>query len=159
MWGFDFGNSPTDIEAAERPPGATVVLSTTNGTWTIAAARGAVEILAGAFVKAHAVADEFATGAYGERVAVVGCGWEGRRASEDDSAAGAILYRLREWGVGLDERARRVVDISTLRTPRSLYAGTVPPGVSRASGTSGISISASPRTPCRSSPASKGMLS
>ena len=29
---FDFGNSPTEIEAAELLPGATVVLSTTNGT-------------------------------------------------------------------------------------------------------------------------------
>ena len=74
VWGFDFGNSPTEIEAAERPPGATVVLSTTNGTRIIAAARSAVEILAGAFVNARAVADEFATGAHRERVAVVGCG-------------------------------------------------------------------------------------
>ncbi len=73
--GFDFGNSPTEVEAAELPPGATVVLSTTNGTRIIEAARGATEILAGAFINAHAVADELATGAYGERVAVIGCGW------------------------------------------------------------------------------------
>ena len=109
--GFDFGNSPSEIEAAELAQGATVVLSTTNGTRIIGAARGAAEILAGAFVNAHAVADELATGAYGDRIAVVGCGWEGRRASEDESAAGAILHRLRERGVGLDERARRVVDL------------------------------------------------
>src|SRR5215210_9177219 len=48
--GFDFGNSPTEVEAAELPPGATVVLSTTNGTRIIEAARGASEILASAFV-------------------------------------------------------------------------------------------------------------
>ncbi len=111
--GFDFGNSPVEIEAAELRPGATVVLSTTNGTRIIEAARGAAEILAGAFVNAHAVADELATGAYGERVAVIGCGWEGRRASEDESAAGAILYRLRE-------RARRVVDLYLARPEESL---------------------------------------
>jgi 2-phosphosulfolactate phosphatase len=120
VWGFDFGNSPTEIEAAEVPPGATVVLSTTNGTRIIEAARGAVEILAGAFVNARIVADELATGAYGERVAVVGCGWEGRRASEDESAAGAILYRLRERGIGIDERARRVVDLYLARSEESL---------------------------------------
>ena len=40
---------------------------------------------------------------------VVGCGWEGRRASDDEIAAGAILHRLRDRGVQLDERAGRVV--------------------------------------------------
>jgi 2-phosphosulfolactate phosphatase len=40
----------------------------------------------------------------------VGCGWEGHRASEDEAAAGAILHRLNERGVGLDARARRVVE-------------------------------------------------
>ena len=118
--GFDFGNSPTEVEAAELPPGSTVVLSTTNGTRIIEAARGASAILAGAFVNAHAVADELAIGAYGERVAVIGCGWEGRRASEDESAAGAILYCLWQKGVGLDERARRVVDLYLTRPEKSL---------------------------------------
>jgi phosphosulfolactate phosphohydrolase-like enzyme len=46
-------------------------MSTTNDTRIIEAARGASSILAGAFVNAHAVADELATGAYGERVAVI----------------------------------------------------------------------------------------
>ncbi len=46
--GFDFGNAPTEIEAAELPPGASVVLSTTNGTRIIEAARGAAKILTGA---------------------------------------------------------------------------------------------------------------
>jgi 2-phosphosulfolactate phosphatase len=121
--GFDFDNSPTEIEVAELPPGATVVLST-NGTRIIEAAHGA-EILAGTFVNAPAVADELATGAYGGRVAVVGCGWEGRRASEDESAAGAILYRLREWGIGLDEWARRVVDLYLARSKESLRRNSV----------------------------------
>jgi 2-phosphosulfolactate phosphatase len=109
--GFDFGNSPTEIEAAELRPSATVVLSTTNGTRIVEAARGALAILAGAFVNAHAVADALVNGDYGARFAVIGCGWEGRRASEDESAAGAILYRLREKGAKLDERAVRVVDL------------------------------------------------
>jgi phosphosulfolactate phosphohydrolase-like enzyme len=119
--GFDFGNSPTEIEAAELPPGAMVVPSTTNGTRIIEVAQGAFAILAGAFVNAHTVADELAVGAYGERVAVIGCGWEGGRASEDESAAGAILCRLRQRGVGLDKRVRRVVELY-LRAPRRRFA-------------------------------------
>lgn len=118
--GFDFGNSPTEVEAAEIAPGATVVLSATNGTRVVEAARGAPAILAGAFVNAGAVADELASGAYGERVAVIGCGWEGRRALEDESAAGAILYRLREKGAGLDGRAKRVVGLYPKRPESSL---------------------------------------
>ncbi len=47
---------------------------------------------------------------WGEPV-VIGCGWEGRRASEDESATGAILHRLREKGAELDGRAERVVEL------------------------------------------------
>ena len=109
--GFDFGNSPTEIEASELVSDATVVLSTTNGTQIIEAARGAPLILTGAFVNAHAVADALATGAWGELVTIIGCGWEGSRASEDESAAGAILQLLKEKGAVLDEQAERVVDL------------------------------------------------
>jgi 2-phosphosulfolactate phosphatase len=115
--GFDFGNSPTEIEASELVSDATVVLSTTNGTQIIEAARGAPLILTGAFVNAHAVADALATGAWGERVTMIGCGWEGSSASEDESAAGAILQRLKEKGAMLDEQAERVVDLY-LRCPK-----------------------------------------
>ena len=108
--GFDFGNSPTEIVAAEIPPGSTVVLSTTNGTRVVEAGRGAPHIHTGAFVNASSLADELAAGSCGPSVVVVGCGWEGRRASEDEAAAGAILHRLRERGAQLDERARRVVE-------------------------------------------------
>jgi len=107
--GFDFGNSPTEILESDVPSGSTVVLSTTNGTRVVEAARGAPAILTGAFVNASALADELDTGGYSSLV-VVGCGWEGRRASEDEAAAGAILDRLSERGFELDERARRVVE-------------------------------------------------
>ena len=112
--GFDFGNSPTEVLEAEVPPDSTVSLSSTNGTRVVEAAVGAPAILTGAFVNAGALAEalagELAAGAHGaEEVVVVGCGWEGRRASEDEAAAGAILDRLRVRGVELDRRARRVV--------------------------------------------------
>jgi 2-phosphosulfolactate phosphatase len=107
--GFDFGNSPTEILASEVPAGSTVVLSTTNGTRIIEAARDAPAILTGAFVNASVLADELVAGTHSPEIMVVGCGWEGRRASEDEAAAGAILHRLGERGVELDRRARRVV--------------------------------------------------
>jgi len=119
--GFDFGNSPTEILGSEIPPGSTVVLSTTNGTRVMEAARGARTILTGAFVNAGILAEELAGGAYrGAEVVVVGCGWEGRRASEDEAAAGAILHRLHSHGAELDGRARRVVEGYLSRSRRTL---------------------------------------
>lgn len=118
--GFDFGNSPTEVGSAEIPRGSTVVLSTTNGTRVIEAAWGAPSILTGAFVNAGAIAEELSRGDHGAGVVVVGCGWEGRRASEDEAAAGAILYRLRARGAKLDERARRAVDLYMNRSQRAL---------------------------------------
>ncbi|MEJ7843951.1 MAG: 2-phosphosulfolactate phosphatase [Rubrobacter sp.] len=105
--GFDFGNSPTEVLAANVSPGATVALSTTNGTRVLEAAAGSPAIYAAAFVNAGAMAEELA-GA--EDVTVVGCGWEGGRASEDEDAAGAILRRMERLGASLDVRARRVVE-------------------------------------------------
>jgi 2-phosphosulfolactate phosphatase len=102
--GFDFGNSPTEIQASEIPRGSTVVLSTTNGTRVVEAAAGAPSVLTGAFVNAEHLAAELADGSYGDEIVAIGCGWEGHRFSEDEAAAGAILHHLRERGATLDER-------------------------------------------------------
>jgi 2-phosphosulfolactate phosphatase len=81
------------------------------------AARSASSILTGAFVNASILAEELASGTYdGDEVVVVGCGWEGHRASEDEAAAGAILRRLRSHGAELDERAKRVVEVYLSRS-------------------------------------------
>ena len=109
--GFDFGNSPTEVQAAQMKPGSTVALSTTNGTRVTEAADGSPAIFSGAFVNARAVAEALKDGAHGPRVVVVGCGWEGHRSSEDEAAAGAILSHLFGAGAELDERAERVVDL------------------------------------------------
>lgn len=108
--GFDFGNSPTEILASQIPPGSTVVLSTTNGTRIVEAAAGASTILTGAFVNAESLAEDLSDHRDAAGVAVIGCGWEGHPASEDEAAAGAILQRLRSRGAELDERAGRVVE-------------------------------------------------
>jgi 2-phosphosulfolactate phosphatase len=108
--GFDFGNSPTEILASQIPPGSTVAFSTTNGTRVVEAAAGAQAIFTGAFVNAESLAEHLSDGTCDDAgVAVIGCGWEGRRASEDEAAAGAILDRLRSRGAELDERAGRVI--------------------------------------------------
>jgi len=109
--GFDFGNSPTEILNSEIPPDSTVAFSTTNGTRVVEAARGARAILTGAFVNAGILAEDLAGGTYEDaELVVVGCGWEGHRASEDEVAAGAIIHRLSSRGADLDGRARRVVE-------------------------------------------------
>ena len=113
--GFDFGNSPVELLEAEIPVGSAVVLSTTNGTRVVEAAAGAPCILTGAFVNAGALAGALMDEQW-EEVAVVGCGWEGRRSSEDETAAGAILHRLIQEGGHPDERARHVVE-RYLNTP------------------------------------------
>ncbi|CAN5650046.1 2-phosphosulfolactate phosphatase family protein [soil metagenome] len=118
--GFDFGNSPTGLRDAELPAGATVALTTTNGTRVVEAAAGAPAILTGAFVNARFLARELAAEDDGSEVVVVGCGWEGRRSSEDEAAGGAILYHLQELGAELDARAERVVEFYRRSSRESL---------------------------------------
>ena len=118
--GFDFGNSPTVLQNADLPPGSTVALTTTNGTRIIEAAAHAPAIVIGAFVNARAAARELAETHKGQEIVVVGCGWEGRRASEDEAASGAILHHLESYGVELDKRAERVVDFYLLRPEKYL---------------------------------------
>lgn len=123
--GFDFGNSPTEVEEARIPTGSTVVLSSTNGTRIIEAAHGSPAVYIGAFVNAGAVAEELLCSATADsRVAVIGCGWRGHRSSEDESAAGEILARLRRGGVDLDERARRIVREHGERPKKALRTNT-----------------------------------
>ena len=119
--GFDFGNSPTEILASEIPPDSTVALSTTNGTRIVEAAAGARSIFTGAFVNAESLAHHLSYATHDDtEVAVIGCGWEGRRASEDEVAAGAILHQIESRGAELDERARRVVERYLSRSTSTL---------------------------------------
>lgn len=122
--GFDFGNSPTEVLAAGLRDGTTTVLSSTNGTHIVEAARGARDIYAGAFVNARAVAEYAAENAPEAGVYVVGCGWQGHRSSEDESACGLILKNLRNLGATLDERAERIIEAAAKRPERALRNNT-----------------------------------
>lgn len=119
--GFEFGNSPTELANADLEPGATAVLSTTNGTRVVQAAEGAQVVLTGAFVNADAIAEELSKS--GMEVAVVGCGWEDKSALEDELAAGAILHRLEEQGFRLDQRARQVTQAYRTRPKADALGG------------------------------------
>jgi len=123
--GFDFGNSPTEVEEARIPDGSTVVLSSTNGTRIIEAAHRSPAVYIGAFVNARAVAEALLNSAAADgRVVVVGCGWRGRRSSEDESAAGEILGHLQGSGADLEERAERIVRQHHERPRRALLTNT-----------------------------------
>lgn len=90
--GFDFGNSPVEIEAATLA-GRRLVITTTNGTGAIARSAGARAIFAGALVNARAIARAVAqTGL--EELVLLCAGRTTGVALEDLAGAGAIIDAL-----------------------------------------------------------------
>ena len=88
--GFDLDNSPLNY-TAERVSGRRLVMTTSNGTRALAAARLADRVLLAGFLNASAVARALA-GA--EKVCILCAGTNGGFSLEDALAAGAILERL-----------------------------------------------------------------
>lgn len=93
--GFDLGNSPGQFVAAHR--GATIFMSTTNGTRALLAAREAAAIFTGAIVNASAVAE--AARASGRDVTLLCAGTNGEVAMEDVIGAGAVAAALSAEGM------------------------------------------------------------
>ena len=89
--GFDFDNSPLAY-TKERIAGRKLVMTTTNGTRAIAAAKGARRILLGAFINAQAVADALDAE---QQVAFSCAGTYDRFTLEDALAAGCMVEKLR----------------------------------------------------------------
>lgn len=84
--GFDFGNSPSQVESADLT-GKTIVHTTSAGTQGLENALGADEILTGSLVNAKAIASYIKKGCFGE-VSLVCMGEDGvREAPEDDLCA------------------------------------------------------------------------
>ena len=101
--GFDYGNSPVEISAADLA-GRIVVLTTTNGTLAVQRAQTASSIFAACLRNASAVAGAFA--AAGGPIALLCAGTEGAFTIEDFYCAGLIaralcLARLRPERPGL----------------------------------------------------------
>ena len=91
--GFDLDNSPFSY-SRERVAGATVVMSTTNGTRALEGCveAGAAAVLVGSMLNAEAVAEELKR--RGKDVAVVCAGRQDRFTTEDVVAAGLIVGLL-----------------------------------------------------------------
>lgn len=92
--GVRLGTSPADYPP-ETVEGRTLVLSTTNGTPALAAARAAEAVAVGTFLNAAAAADWAARAlAAGQPVTLLCAGSEGRVAVEDVLCAGLLVSRL-----------------------------------------------------------------
>ena len=89
--GFDFGNSPYSY-MTEKIKEQTVVISTTNGTQAIEAARYACQVVIGAFTNITALCDWLKT--QNKDVLLLCSGWKNKLNLEDSVFAGAVTERL-----------------------------------------------------------------
>lgn len=107
--GFDFGNSPREY-AAEVVSGRTLVLTTTNGTRAVEAARNVPSLLASSFLNLNATASKL-VGI--ERVHLVCAGTDSRVTGEDILAAGALVEQLTRLGPVelVDDEPRIALDV------------------------------------------------
>ena len=92
--GFDFGNSPAQLEHA-RLEGRTLIHTTSAGTQGIAAARRARRILAAALVNAAATA-RYIRQLGADRVSLVCMGFENLRPTEEDTVCAEYIRALLE---------------------------------------------------------------
>jgi len=107
--GFDLGNSPLDF-TADRVRGKTLIMTTSNGTQALLAARRAAAIGVAGFVNVGAAA----TWALGGRrdVTLVCAGERGAISLEDHACAGLLVDRLQrdEPAAELSPNAREALD-------------------------------------------------
>ena len=89
--GFDFGNSPFSF-MLPTIKGKTIVMSTTNGTRAIHAAKNAKEIVIGAFANQTILQDYLRT--KNEDVILLCSGWKYEINIEDTIFAGAVINEL-----------------------------------------------------------------
>ena len=92
--GFDFGNSPTQIEGADVI-GREVMHTTSAGTQGIANASGADEILTGSLVNASAIA-EYIRRSGAEEVSLVAMGLSGAEDTDEDVLCAEYIKSLLE---------------------------------------------------------------
>lgn len=89
--GFDFGNSPYGY-MTEKIKGQTIVISTTNGTQAIEAARNAYKIVIGAFTNISSLCDWLIK--QNRNVVLLCSGWKNKLNLEDSVFGGAVTERL-----------------------------------------------------------------
>jgi len=99
--GFAYGNSPLAFHGPEVA-GKTLVMTTTNGTRTIAIAQGAKRTVIGSFLNLTALSDWLVR--QDGNVLLLCAGWKGKFHLEVSTFAGAVMDRLLESGrFGLEE--------------------------------------------------------
>lgn len=91
--GFELDNSPFSY-MDERLRGASVAMTTTNGTLAITKSRSAVKVLVGSFLNLEAIVTYLKSQSYD--VLVLCAGWKGRFNLEDTLFAGALVERLKD---------------------------------------------------------------
>lgn len=93
--GFDFGNSPFSY-MSEQVKGKTIVISTTNGTQAIEAAKDAYKVVIGSFLNITSLCEWL----HSERrnVLLLCSGWKNKFNLEDALFAGAVTEALTELG-------------------------------------------------------------
>jgi 2-phosphosulfolactate phosphatase len=89
--GFDFGNSPFSY-MADKIKGQTIVISTTNGTQAIEAARNAYKVVIGSFLNITALCNWLKL--QNRDVLLLCSGWKNRFNLEDTLFAGAVAEVL-----------------------------------------------------------------
>ncbi|MGZ4033681.1 MAG: 2-phosphosulfolactate phosphatase [Bacteroidia bacterium] len=94
--GFDFGNSPFSY-MTDKIKGETIVISTTNGTQAIEAAKEAYQVVIGAFTNITALCNYLV--AQNKSVLLLCSGWKNRFNWEDSMFAGAVTNRLLTAGL------------------------------------------------------------
>jgi 2-phosphosulfolactate phosphatase len=106
--GFDFGNSPSEF-TADRCRGATLLLTTTNGTRALLRAAAAERVLVGSFANFSAVCEQLAREF--RPIHVVCAGEVGTFSLEDTLFAGAVVKSVCEIGPArLNDGARVAAD-------------------------------------------------
>ncbi len=128
MEGFDFGNSPGQLlENADRLKGATLVLTTSNGTGTILRAAEARAVVIGSLPNLSAVAQKsFALAERdGADIALFPAGWLGDPAQEDLYTAGLIGRALAGLGARFqpDQEIREMLETDPVEFFLSSEAG------------------------------------
>jgi 2-phosphosulfolactate phosphatase len=110
--GFDYGNSPTQIEHVDFS-GKTIIQTTSAGTQGFANAKNAEQLISGSFVNADAIVS-YIRSESPEHVSLVCMGTEGVEPSEEDTLCAAyIRERLLDRPVDVDRIVEQIHNCSS----------------------------------------------
>ena len=107
--GFDFGNSPSQLEAVDLT-GKTVIHTTSAGTQGIAGAVNAREIITGSLVNAAAIA-EYIRRQNPDTVSLVCMGLHGQKETDEDTLCAEYIKSLLE-GHPLEDIQERIANLA-----------------------------------------------